>query len=74
MQSALCDNLSAQLVTPLVGSIESQIQLRIILGDVVHQRPTVVAQSSAIAHDALCVVSNDHFRHIGCKVTKKVRK
>lgn len=66
----LGDNLSAQLVTPLVWGIEPQIYLPILLGDVVYQRPSVVAQSRAVAHNPFCVVSYNNFRHIGCKDTK----
>ena len=61
-------NLSAQLIAPLVWGIESQVQLTVLLGDVVHQRPSVVAESCAVAHNALCVVSYLHHINFGAKI------
>ena len=67
-------NLSPQLVAPLVWGIESQVQLGIILGDVVHQRPPVVAQSRAIPHNPFRVVSYLHLVNLGAKLRKKLGK
>ena len=53
-------NLPAQFIAPLVWSIEPQVQQPVLLGDVVHQRPSVVAQSRAIPHNPLRVVSYLH--------------
>ena len=66
----LRNNLSPQLVTPLVGGIEAQVQLGIILGDIVHQRPSVVAQSCAVAHNPFRVVSYLHLDDLGAKIRK----
>jgi hypothetical protein len=51
-----------------------QVQLMVMLGDVVHQRPSVVAQSRAITHDSLCVVSYLHHVNLGANIQKKKEK
>ena len=70
----LGDNLSAQLIAPLVWGIEPQVQLTVILGDIVHQRSSVVAQSCAVSHNALCVVSYLHHLNFGANIHKNNRR
>ena len=54
------DDLFTQVVTSLVGSIESEAEGRVQTGDVVDEGSSVTAETCGIAHDALGVISYNH--------------